>query len=122
MIRPSSFFQSVKHALRGLKLVTVREQNFRIELCIALIVIVIATILPLDAWEKLLLILMTAAVLVLEILNTIFERISDILKPRLHPIVKEIKDMMAAAVLLTAMTAVIVAVIIFWTFFQENLS
>jgi diacylglycerol kinase len=46
-------------------------------------------------------------------MNTIFERLSDALKPRLHPMVKEIKDMMAGAVLITAITAVTVAGIIF---------
>lgn len=119
MIKPRNFFQSVKHAFRGLRLVTVREQNFRLELLAASVLVLIIIVLPLDTWERILLILMAAAVLVLEILNTIFERISDILKPRLHPIVKEIKDMMAAAVLLTSFTAVVVAVMIFWTFFQS---
>lgn len=74
---------------------------------------VLLFVFPFAVWEKILLILMVAAVLVLEVMNSIIERLSDALKPRLHPIIKEIKDMMAGAVLLTALTSVAVAILIF---------
>jgi len=50
--------------------------------------------------------------------NSIFERISDAFKPRLHPIVKEVKDMMAGAVLLASIFSVIVGVLIFYPYVQ----
>ncbi|MCH8049215.1 diacylglycerol kinase [Patescibacteria group bacterium] len=113
------FFKRFKYALQGLKLVAVHEMSFRIQLVGALVVIVIIILLPLATWEQILLILMTAAVLVLEIMNSIFERLSDALKPRMSPIVRDIKDMMAGAVLLTAITAIVVAVMILWSYIQE---
>lgn len=115
MIR--TFFSSLKHALRGFLLVFKSENSFRLQVIAGVAVVVVAIYLPFEVWQKILLILMVAAVLVLEILNTIFERLADILKPRLHPLVKEIKDMMAAAVLLVSLTAVLVAVYIFAEFF-----
>ena len=52
-------------------------------------------------------------VLIMELINTIMERVVDILKPRVHPYVRLIKDLMAASVLLASILAVIVGLIIF---------
>ena len=51
--------------------------------------------------------------LILEIINTIFERLLDLLKPRLHQYVKDIKDMTAAAVFISSLAAIIIGLIIF---------
>ena len=110
--------KSLTYAINGLVNVFRHENSFRIQVLVAVIVLTAAVILPLEAWQIILLILMAAAVMILEILNTIFERLSDVLKPRLHPLVKEIKDMMAGAVLLTSVTATIVGVLIFLSFFE----
>jgi len=108
-----SFIHSIKNAVHGLVQVAKEEPNFQIQLFIGLFVVIAMIIMDLASWERILLILMTSAVFVLEIFNTVLERLSDALKPRLHPMVKEVKDMMAGAVLLTAITAVTVAVFIF---------
>lgn len=104
--------KSIRHALRGLYGIAKAEGNFRLELFAAVVVIALIIYFPLATWESVLLLVMTSSVLVLEVLNTAFERISDALKPRLHPMVKEVKDLMAGAVLLTALTAVVVGVLI----------
>ena len=96
-----------------------REQSFRIQIVAAIVIIVAVAVIPLAMWERILLILMVAAVLVLEIINSIFERISDALKPRLHPMVREVKDMMAGAVLITAITSVTVSILIFWSYLED---
>jgi diacylglycerol kinase len=54
----------------------------------------------------------TAAVLVLELLNSMLERLVDLVKPRMHGYVRDIKDLMAAAVLVTAGFAAVVGLII----------
>jgi diacylglycerol kinase len=51
---------------------------------------------------------------VLELLNSIIERFVDMVKPRVHEYARVIKDLSAAAVLIMAITAVILAVLIFW--------
>ncbi|MDP2631871.1 MAG: diacylglycerol kinase family protein [Candidatus Uhrbacteria bacterium] len=119
MISIKKFFKSFKYAFRGLKTVARQEQSFRIQLVGAVVIIGVMFLLPLSAWEHILLILMIAAVLVLEVINSIFERIADAMKPRLNPVVKEIKDMMAGAVLLTSVTAVIVAILIFKSYLLD---
>lgn len=108
------FLKSIRHAWRGLRDIARAEQSFRIQLFMAAIVLVCVTVLPLDVWERILLVLLTVSVLVLEIVNSIFERLADAVHPRLHPMVREIKDMMAGAVLLAVITAAGVgAVIVF---------
>jgi diacylglycerol kinase len=114
------FLRSLKHASAGLHSVALREQSFRLQILASIVVLAAIIFLDLAIWQKILLILLICAVLVLEVINSIFERISDALKPRLSPVVKEIKDMMAGAVLLTAITSVIVALMIFWPYLQST--
>jgi len=89
------------------------ERNFRIQTISAVLVLCAATLLQVRVWEYVLLLLLSSAVLILELFNSVIERMADGLKPRLQPIVRDIKDLMAGAVLLTAITAGIVGVIIF---------
>ncbi|PIR47609.1 diacylglycerol kinase [Candidatus Uhrbacteria bacterium CG10_big_fil_rev_8_21_14_0_10_50_16] len=121
MTRRSSFLSSIRHALRGVYVVFKDEKNFRVQAFFAVLILCAATLLHVRVWEYVLLLLLSSAVLILELFNSVIERIADGLKPRLQPIVRDIKDLMAGAVLLTAITAVIVGVIIFLPYFVELL-
>lgn len=114
MISPKLFLKSLRHAWRGLCDIVREEQSFRLQLFAGAAVMLCVVVLPLLVWERILLTLLVVSVLVLEIVNSIFERLADAVHPRMHPTVREIKDMMAGAVLLVACTsAVIGCVIIF---------
>ena len=106
-------------ATRGLKHVFKSEQNFRIQILIGFLVLIAAAFLPLRSWEVILIVLLVLLVLLVEILNTVFEYFSDLLKPRLHHYVRVIKDVMAGAVLLTSLVAVIVGTIIFYPYLES---
>ena len=112
MISPNAFFKSLRHALRGLRTVARHEHSFRLQLLGLVIIVISLFVLDLAVWEQIMLILLSAAVLIMEVLNSIVERITDGLKPRLSPLVKEVKDMMAGAVLLTVLAASIIGVMI----------
>ncbi len=116
MIKPNQFIRSFKHALAGFKFVF-QEQNFKIQIFCGLIVIFLMFIFHLTRLEKVALIFVIVFVLVLESLNTIFEHLSDILKPRLHDYIMIIKDIMAAVVLMSSIGAVIIGLLIFWPYF-----
>ena len=73
--------------------------------------------LRVSLWQAIILILVIASVLVLELINTIFEKMVDILRPRIHYYAEVIKDVMAAAVLVTSIAAVIVGILIFAPYF-----
>ncbi|MDD4994940.1 MAG: diacylglycerol kinase [Patescibacteria group bacterium] len=99
---------------QGISQVFQEEQSFRIQLAAALVALVLMMIFPLGLIERLIIIMLCIAVLVLEIINSIFERIVDIYKPRLNPYVRDIKDMMAAAVLIASVGALVIGIMIFF--------
>lgn len=108
--------QSFRHAWDGLVLAFRQEQSFRLQLLAALAVAVLALVLPLERWEKALLVLAIGGVLVLELGNSIIERLVDAVAPRVIEYARHLKDLSAAAVLVMACTALVLAVIIFWPY------
>jgi undecaprenol kinase len=111
------FKRSLKHALDGMVYAISHEKNFRIEILMAVFVIGLMLVLKLKNWEIIVLLLMIMWVLVLELVNTVFERVVDILKPRIHPYARLIKDLTAAVVLISSIVAVIIGIIIFYPYF-----
>ncbi|MFH0818865.1 MAG: diacylglycerol kinase [Patescibacteria group bacterium] len=109
--------RSFKYAMHGLVYVFKNEQNFRIQLTIGLVVILAILFFKVQAWQAIVLLMLITLVLVLELINTIFERIIDILKPRIHSYVEIIKDIMAAAVLIASFGATVIALLIFLPYF-----
>lgn len=107
-------FHSFLHALRGLKTVFKEERSFRVQIFAGVLVILLSFILSLSIIEKSILVLLVLIVLTLEMLNSILERFVDVLKPRVHSYVKDVKDIAAGAVLVSSTGALIVGIIIFY--------
>lgn len=95
------------------------EQNFQIEVLIGIFVVVLMFLFPTRTLEKIALFIVIFATLAIEIINSMFERVIDILKPRFHPYAQLVKDITAAAVLLSCVGAVIVGVIIFYPYVKN---
>jgi diacylglycerol kinase len=112
-------FKSFRYAFRGLKYVLRNEQNFQLEILGGVFVVVLMYLFPTRSLEKIALFIVIFAVLVIELINTIFERVVDMLKPRVHPYAQVVKDIMAAAVLLSSIGAVIVGVGIFYPYIKD---
>jgi undecaprenol kinase len=115
------FFSSLKHAMRGVRVVFEQEQSFRFQLLAAIVALILTGYYPLSPFEVTVVFLLIGAVLSLEMLNSVFERIVDTFKPRIHPIVKDIKDIMAGTVFILSFTALCIGVVIFgpyllWSF------
>lgn len=119
MIHAGRFFRSVQHALRGVSVVFSSEQSFRIQVYAGLGVLMAGALFRVKTHEWILLILLVGSVLTLELINSIFERLVDAFKPRLHPAVKDIKDIMAGAVLIVSVIAAAVGVTIFLPHFVD---
>ncbi len=116
MISIRQLLRSFKYAWHGLKFVW-QENNFRVQVIIGCLVIILMYLFGLKRLEKVALIIVIFSVLILESLNTIFEHLSDILQPRLHSYIMIIKDIMAAAVLMASIGAFIIGLLIFWPYF-----
>lgn len=113
MIHVRRLAKSFKHAVHGVAVVFRSEQNFRIQVAAALAAFALALWFRVRYEEWIILLFLTGAVLVLELVNSILERIVDTFKPRIHPVVKDVKDIMAAAVLIASLIALLVGVTIF---------
>ena len=113
------FKRSLRHAIDGIVYAVSRERNFRFEIVMAVVVIVFILVFKVKNWEAIILILMIMWVLILELINTVLERVVDILKPRIHPYARLIKDLMAAVVLISSIVALIVGIIIFYPYIRD---
>jgi diacylglycerol kinase len=115
MISFRRLWKSLNYAIAGIVRIAEEEQSFRLQMIAAGGVFgLMIAMNTLQIWERVALIFMVIMVLVLEIVNSIFERLIDAVSPRVSPIVRDIKDMMAGAVLLTAIAAIMVGFLIFW--------
>jgi diacylglycerol kinase len=113
MIHPRDFVQSMRNAARGVAVTFRHEQSFRLQVLAALVAIGAGLYFKIPSSHFLILLMMVAAVLSLEIVNSVFERIIDGFKPRIHPMVRDAKDLMAGAVLIVSVVSVLVGLVIF---------
>ncbi len=114
MIKIRHLFKSFYYAFKGLIKILREEQNLRIQLLFTIFVLFLGYYVKLNRIECSIIIILIAIVILMETINSAIERVTDVLKPRIDNYVKEIKDIMAAAVLLASILAVIVGIIIFW--------
>lgn len=104
---------SFRAAFEGFRETLIFERTFRVMLVIVLIVIGAMLYFPTSRLEKVVLLAAIFSVLVLELVNSVVERITDFLRPEHNEQVKLVKDLMAAIVLLASIGAVVIGVMIF---------
>ena len=102
------FWNSIRHAFRGLRFVWKEELNFRIQTCIAICLCLFMIGFAFSAMEAVIIILTILLVLGAEIFNTLLENALDVVQPDHHVSVGKMKDMMAGVVLLLSVGAVVI--------------
>lgn len=105
--------ESLGYAIKGLYVAWQEEHNFRFEILWAVLAISLAFILRLSQIEFIIIIFMIGFVLATEVLNTALEELCDKFQPTHDPHIAKIKDLAAAAVLISSLAALIVGLIIF---------
>ncbi|MFZ2190228.1 MAG: diacylglycerol kinase family protein [Candidatus Magasanikiibacteriota bacterium] len=110
----SRLVQSFKEAIQGVAYVFKHEQNFRLQVLISCLVLLLVWLFELSKAEMIVIFLLIILVLILELLNSAVEKLSDILKPRLSLQIGVVKDIMAGMVFLSSLGAVVIGLIIFW--------
>ena len=90
--------QAARNSWNGLVAAARSEQAFRQELVVFVIAVPLAFIVATEAWRRLALIAVLLLVMVVELLNTAIEKLSDHVTPDSHPGIGRIKDMASAAV------------------------
>ncbi|MDR2272112.1 MAG: diacylglycerol kinase family protein [Sphingobacterium sp.] len=105
--------RSFGYAFNGLKTVWQEEHNFRIHLVATVLVIIVSCLLRISHTEWIAIIFSIGFVLVCELLNTALEHLADFVCQDKNPNIKRIKDIAAAAVMLSSLTALLIGLIIF---------
>ncbi len=100
------------YAFRGLWYVIRTQRNAWIHAVLTLVVVALSLWLGLSPLEWAGLILTIAFVWTAEIINTALEAVVDLASPRHHPLAKVGKDVGAAAVLIAAITAILVGLLV----------
>ena len=104
--------ESFRYALAGIWYTVKTQRNAQIHLSIALIIVLLGLWLKLGLTEWAIIVLTTGFVLAAEMINTVIEAAMDYLTSEFDPRIKIIKDVAAGAVLIAALTAVIVGLLI----------
>lgn len=105
--------KSFRYAARGLGMVLSSERNARIHVVFAVTALLLSIVLRIDLQQWLFIVISIALVFFAEISNTAIEKTLDLISQENNQLIKIIKDMTAAGVLVTAISAVIVAAFIF---------
>ncbi len=108
-----SRIKSFGYALHGLRYVLTTQVNFQIHLVIAVVVIIAGFIFNISTWEWIAIAFSIGFVFVAEILNTALDVLCDRVHPEEHASIRVVKDVAAGAVLIAAVTALVIGVIVF---------
>lgn len=113
-MKSRTLLESFKFAIDGLIYAFKREKNLRIQSVIGLGVIFLAILIDLKSSEVLWIFLTVFSVIGCELLNTLIERICDLLSKYNYDLdVKTIKDISAGLVLTVSFFSIVVGVIVF---------
>ncbi len=105
--------KSFVYAFNGIRHVIVSQHNIWIHIVLACVAIALGFIFNIHALEWIGIVLCIGLVLAAEVFNSAIEALVDLVSPVYNKKAGLIKDMAAAAVLITALMAVIVGCIIF---------
>lgn len=108
-----TFKSSVKNCLDGISYVTKSEKNFKREIALGIIALILSYILKIDKIEFIIVLTMICLVLTTEIINTAIERAVDLVTKEYHELARIAKDVSAGSVLVTSIFALIIGIIIF---------
>jgi diacylglycerol kinase len=104
---------SFVYALNGLKIMIREEPNSRIHLFAAICTTIAGILFKVSLNEWIALVFAMGFVISLEIVNSAIENIADFISPGKDDMIKKVKDLSAAGVLISAITALIIGLIVF---------
>ena len=110
---PKKFVDAVNNAVEGLIYVLKTQRNMRIHFLFSVLLVLAAIYLNMARADFLIVLLTITFVLVAEIVNTAVEYAVDLAGNTINPVARVIKDISAGAVLVSAVTALIVFYIVF---------
>ena len=107
------FFSSLKNSLNGIKNAFGSERNLKIQIVIALIVIILTLILKIELVKAMFVYISIFFVIVSEIINTAIEKTVDLVTEEYNEKAKLAKDIAAGGVLISAINSVVIGILVF---------
>lgn len=114
-MKNATLVESFKRALEGLAYSIRKQKHTQLILAIALAVLILSFFLKLSIQEYMFLSFTISLVIVAELANTAIEHTIDLVTTSYHPLAKTAKDIAAAAVLISAINAIIIAALFIWS-------
>ncbi len=108
-----NFLKAFVYAFNGLVVFFRHERNGKIQLFVSVVVALAGWWLQVSIAEWIVLLTCIAAVLSFDMVNSAIEKLCNLVHPKIHPAVKVIKDIAAAAVLWVSIISTIIGLIIF---------
>lgn len=108
-----NFITSVKDCINGLNFIIISEHNFKREIVLAILALILSYNLKVSKLEFIIVLLVIALVIVSEIFNTAIEKTVDLCTKEYNELARIAKDVSAFAVLTMCIFALAVGVIIF---------
>ena len=121
-MKNTSFLQSFRHALEGIKELIQSERNMRIHIAMTVLVILCSVIFGLTAAEKAVVIALCAIVISAELINTAIENAVNLSTAVFNMYARRAKDAAAGAVLVISIGAAVCGLIIFVPYGLELLN
>lgn len=112
--RPKNHLDSFRYAIEGIVHVFRTQRHMRFHFFILVLALLAGVLYDLDSAKLAILFVVVSSVLVAEMFNTAVESVVDMVTQAYHPLAKLAKDIAAGAVLITAITAAVVGVILFF--------
>jgi len=104
---------SFKNAFNGIIYTFKTQPNFKIHSLAALIAITASIVLNISMAEKIVIVFTISLVLIAEMINTSIESVVNLLTDKFHQQAKIAKDVSAGMVLISAISSLLIAFIIF---------
>jgi diacylglycerol kinase len=105
--------KSFAHAGRGVKVFLKTTHNAWIHISLLVVAVVLGVVLKISSTEWMMLVFAGGFVLAAEAFNTAIEIDIVLTSPEYHPYARDTKDVAAGAVLISALTALVIGLLIF---------
>lgn len=120
--KASGLLESIRYASAGIYFMLRTQRNMRIHVTVGFSALALAIWLGVGPLELAAIVIVASLVVICEMFNTAVENAVDLATHRRHPLAKAAKDVAAAAVLSSTLTAILVGVLVLGPRLWERLS
>lgn len=117
-MKSRNIIESFKLAFRGIYISYITQRNFRIQVSFAILVIYFGLKFKVGITNFILLLFSITLVLTFELINTSIEYLSDKIESKFDLYIKNSKDILAGAVLITSICSLVIGILVFYKYIR----